>query len=95
MQTAAVTGEELQRVRSSARRGSVGIRESALARAQSLADNAALYNEPHRINTINEKIAAVNGADVQRVAARYLQPTNRVVVHTLPAAAPAAPRDRK
>jgi len=26
---------------------------------------------------------------VQRVAARYLQSTNRVVVHTLPAAAPA------
>jgi len=91
MQTAAVTGEELQRVRSSARRGAVGIRESALARAQSLADNAALYNEPNRINTVNEKIAAVSAADVQRVAARYLQSTNRVVVHTLPAAAPAAP----
>jgi predicted Zn-dependent peptidase len=95
MQTAAVTGEELQRVRSSARRGSVAIRESALSRAQALADNAALYNDPNRINTANEKIASVNGADVQRVAARYLQATNRVVVHTLPAAAPAAPRDRK
>jgi len=27
---------------------------------------------------------------VQRVAGRYLQTTNRVVVHTLPATAPAA-----
>ena len=84
-QTAAVTSDELQRVRSSSRRGSVAIRESALTRAQSLADNAALYNDPNRINTFNEKIAAASAADVQRVAARYLQSTNRVVVHTLPA----------
>ena len=85
VQTAAVTAEELQRVRSSSRRGSVAIRESTLTRAQSLADNAALYNDPNRINTVNEKIAAVSAADVQRVAARYLQSANRVVVQTLPA----------
>ena len=91
LQTAAVTSEELQRIRSSARRGSVSIRESALARAQSLADNAAVYNDPNRINTNAQKIAAVTAADVQRVAGRYLQTTNRVVVHTLPAPAPPAP----
>jgi len=89
MHSGAVSNEELQRVRSTTRRGSVGIRESALARAQSLADNAALYNDPNRINSLTEKLAAVSAADVQRVAARYLQSTNRVVVHTLPAAAPA------
>ena len=89
LQTAAVTSEELQRIRSSARRGSVSIRESTLARAQSLADNAAVYNDPNRINTNAQKIAAVTAADVQRVAGRYLQTTNRVVVHTLPATAPA------
>jgi predicted Zn-dependent peptidase len=85
----AVTAEELQRVRTTARRQAVAIRESALARAQSLSDDAVLYNDPNRINTNPEKIAAVTAADVQRVAARYLQTTNRVVVHTLPAAAPA------
>jgi zinc protease len=83
----AVTADELQKVRTTARRQAVAIRESALARAQSLSDNAVLYNDPNRINTNPEKIAAVTAADVQRVAARYLQPTNRVVVHTLPAAA--------
>jgi predicted Zn-dependent peptidase len=57
-----------------------------LARAQSLADNAVLYNDPNRINTNPEKLSAVTAADVQRVAARYLQTTNRVVVHTTPAA---------
>jgi zinc protease len=89
LHTGAVTAEELQRVRTAARRGAVGIRESALNRATSLADNAVLYNDPNRINTNPEKIAAVTAADVQRVATRYLQTTNRVVVHTLPAAAPA------
>ena len=59
-------------------------------RAQSLADNAVLYNDPNRVNTLPEKVAAVTAADVQRVAGKYLQTTNRVVVHTVPAAAPAA-----
>jgi predicted Zn-dependent peptidase len=86
LHAAAVTGEELQRVRTTSRRQAVGIRESALGRAQALADNAVLYNDPNRINTNPEKLAAVTAADVQRVAARYLQTTNRVVVHTTPAA---------
>ena len=89
MQTSVVTDLELQRVRTSARRGAVSIRESALGRAQSLADNAVLYNDPNRINTSPEKLAAVGAADVQRAAGRYLQSSSRVVVHTLPAA-PAA-----
>jgi len=84
LQTAPVTAEELQRVRTSARRSAVGIRESALARAQSLADNAVLYNDPNRINTNAERLAAVTAADIQRVAAKYLQTSNRVVMHTLP-----------
>ncbi|HET9266774.1 MAG TPA: pitrilysin family protein [Vicinamibacterales bacterium] len=86
LHTGAVTADELQRVRSSARRQGVSTRESVLARAQSLADNAVLYNDPNRINTNPEKTSAVTAADVQRVAARYLQTTNRVVVHTTPAA---------
>ena len=83
-----MTADELQRVRTSARRSAVGIRESSLARAQTLADNAVLFNDPNRINTDPDKIAAVTAADVQRVATTYLQTTNRVVVHTTPAAAP-------
>jgi zinc protease len=89
LHTTAVSADELQKVRTTARRQAVGIRESALGRAQSLADNAVLYNDPNRVNTNPEKISAVTAADVQRVATTYLQTTNRVVVHTLPAAAPA------
>jgi zinc protease len=90
--TAPVTEQELQRVRASARRSDVGMRESVLNRAQSLADNAALYNDPNRINTLSARLSAVTAADVQRVARTYLRPTNRVVMHTLPGAgAPPAP----
>jgi len=90
--TAPVTEQELQRVRASARRSDVGMRESALNRAQSLADYAALYNDPNRINTLSARLSAVTAADVQRVARTYLRPANRVVMHTLPGAAtPPAP----
>ena len=87
-----VTEQELQRVRASARRSDVGMRESALNRALTLADNAVLYNDPNRINTLSAKLTAVRLADVQRVARTYLRPENRVVMHTLPGAAtPPAP----
>ena len=91
LQTAPVTDQELRRVRTSARRQAVSIRESALSRAQQLADNALLYNDPNRINTNAEKISAVTTADVQRVAKTYLRIDNRVVMHTLPAVAPPPP----
>ena len=90
--TAPVTEQELQRVRASARRSDVGIRESVLSRAQSLADGAALYNDPNRINTLTARLSAVTAADVQRVARTYLRTSNRVVMHTLPGGgAPPAP----
>ncbi len=89
LQSSPVTAQELTRVRTSARRSAVGIRESALGRAQSLADNAILYNDPNRINTITDAMTAVTAADVDRVARKYLRTDNRVVVRTLPAAAPA------
>jgi predicted Zn-dependent peptidase len=86
-----VTDKELQRSRSSIRRSMlVGTRESMLATAISLADNTALYNDPNRINTEYEKRLAVTAADIQKAARTYLRTANRVVVTTVPAAAPPA-----
>jgi zinc protease len=82
-----VTDKELKRVRTSARRSAVAVRESALSRAMSLADNAANYNDPNRINTLTDKMTAVTAADVERVTKAYLRNDNRVVLYTLPAAA--------
>jgi predicted Zn-dependent peptidase len=80
-----VTDQELKRVRTTARRGAVGIRESALSRAVSLADSAALYNDPNRINTNTDKTMAVTAGDVQRVAKAYLRSENKIVIQTNPA----------
>ena len=79
-------------MRASARRSDVSMRESVLSRALSLADNAVLYNDPNRINTLSASLSSVRLADVQRVAKTYLRPSNRIVMHTLPGAAtPPAP----
>jgi predicted Zn-dependent peptidase len=95
MTAVTATDAELQRVRTSSRRGGVNVRENSLGRAQSLADNAVLYDDPNRINTQAEKISAVTPADVQRVSRKYLLVSNRVVVHTVPGAvAPTPPTTR-
>jgi predicted Zn-dependent peptidase len=84
LQSGTITAQELQRVRTSARRNAVAMRESSLGRAQTLADNAVLYDDPNRINTMPDKLSAVSASDILRAASTYLQAANRVVVHTLP-----------
>jgi len=86
LQNGSVTDQELKRVRTAARRNAVAIRENALARAQQLADSAAMYDDPDRINTNTEKLMAVTAADVQRAAKTYLNPANRIVFQTIPTA---------
>jgi predicted Zn-dependent peptidase len=78
----------LQKVRTNIRRGAVSGRESALNIAISLADDAALYNDPNRINTESDKRLAVTAADIQKAAQAYLKASNRVVVTTVPATPP-------
>src|ERR1035441_5825002 len=85
-----VTAKELERARVSMRRAAVSPRGSVLSIANSLADNAALYNDPNRINTEYEKRLAVTAADMQKAAKTYLRTANRAVVISKPAA-PAAP----
>jgi len=91
MDAAPVTEQELKRVQTSSRRSAVAIRESALSRAATLADDAALYNDPNRINTTPEKLLAVTAADVQRVAQKYLRTDNEIYMETTPATPPPAP----
>jgi zinc protease len=81
-----VSQKELQRARLALRRNSV-LRMSALGRAQALADGAALYSDPNRINTELDKQAAVSAAGIQKAVKTYLVASNRVVVETVPAAA--------
>ena len=61
-------------------------RLTALSRAQALADAAAVYNDPNRVNTDLEQELAVTAADIQRAAKTDLLTANRVVVVTTPKA---------
>ena len=91
LHAAPVTDKELKRVHTNARRAAVAMRESALSRAISLADSASMYDDPNRINTNTDKLAAVTPADIQRVAKAYLRSDNRVVMTTFPEAASSTP----
>ncbi len=87
-----VTGKELQRVRNRVRLTAVERHLTVLSRAQALADDAALYNDPNRINTETQKELAVTPADIQKAAKTYLVASNRVVIETAPAAGGRGPR---
>ena len=91
-----MTDKELAKARMGIRRGQAGSRQSELNIAIALADDAALYNDPNRINTESEKRLAVTADEIQKAAKAYLQTSNRVVVVSMPAAAkPQTPQPEK
>jgi predicted Zn-dependent peptidase len=77
---------ELQKAKSGARRNYINGLQSSLARANSIGQYAVYYGDPNLINTRIDKVNAVTKEDVQRVANKYLVPTNRTVVITVPKA---------
>jgi len=85
-----VTEKELLRARSSVRRAAVGSRTSSLGRAIRLADDAVMFNDPGRINTLPETRMAVTSAQIQQAIKAHLKNANRTVIVTVPAARAAA-----
>ena len=81
---------EIEKSRNGARRQFVGTLNSSLSRASILAELTRLYGDPAKINTLYDRVAKLNANDVVRVAKQYLTTENRVVVVTMPKAAPAA-----
>ena len=80
-----VTEKELARVRINVRRGAES-RLTALSRAQALADAAAVFDDPDKMNTDSDRQMEVTAADIQRAAKAHLVAANRVVLVTNPAA---------
>lgn len=80
---------ELEKARNATRMGYLQSIRSAQTRATILGTYTVLFRDPGLINTRLQKINAVTRADVQRVARKYLLPTGRTVLTTLPA--PVAP----
>jgi zinc protease len=78
---------EIEKSRNGTRRQFVGTLGSALSRAALLGELTLFFNDPGKINTLYDRVAKLNGADVLRVAKLYLTPENRIVIVTKPAAA--------
>ena len=79
-----VSEKELKRVRMSLLRSAEN-RLTALSRAQALADAAAVYDDPNRVNTEIESQLVVNAQDIIRAAKANLVNANKTVVVTQPA----------
>ncbi len=92
IQKEGVADWEIQKAKNTTRRQFITSLQSSLNRAINMSVWTVYYNDPNLINTRLDKVAAVTKEDVQRVANKYLMPTNRTVVITMPkkAAAPAA-----
>lgn len=89
LHAAPVTPDELKRARAMARRIAVSSRESSLARAVQLADNAVLFNDPGRINTEYDLLMSITAEEIHTAAKKYLRTANRSVIVTMPPPMPA------
>src|SRR5215470_4109292 len=76
---------ELEKAKNTARRNSIQSLQSSLGTAIRLSEYAVFYNDPNLINTQFQKFASVTKDDVQRMAQKYLKPSNRTVAITTPA----------
>jgi zinc protease len=81
-----VSDKELKRVRMSLMRNAEN-RLTALSRAQALADAAAVYDDPNRVNTEIDAQLAVTPQDIMRAAKANLVNANKSVVITQPPSA--------
>jgi zinc protease len=77
------TAEEVQRAKAGLELGFLRGLESNLGKADQLLDGAVLHGDPGFFSTDYQKTLAVTGADVKRVAARYLS-GNRIVLSVVP-----------
>lgn len=82
-----VTDTDLIKAKNNSRRQFVSGLQSSLQRANQIGIYTTYYGDPNLINTRLDKVNAVTAAQVQAVAQKYLQPTNRVVIVTTPKAA--------
>src|SRR5205807_1078208 len=83
------TADELTRARNAFRADFIHERETTFGRAEALQHYNLFHGSVAEINSDLDRYLAVSAADVQRAAAKYLEPANSVVVIVRPKAAPA------
>jgi len=79
-----VEDSELAKAKQIAKRNFIQSRQSSLGLAIALVEATVAYDSPNLVNTRIDKIMAVTKADIQRVANKYLKPTNRTVGLAIP-----------
>lgn len=75
-----ITPAELAKAKTNLVAQIVRTRETVDGTANFLGQSAVFLGDPHRINSQLSQINAVTGADVLRVAQKYLSPANRVII---------------
>ncbi len=86
IRAAGVTDEELTKARNTFRSSFIHTRETTLGKAEELHHYDMFHASLGEINSDLERFLAVTAADIRRVAAKYLDPANVVVIVVKPAA---------
>jgi predicted Zn-dependent peptidase len=79
-----VTAAEVDKARTQFRRSMIQTRESDLRTAIQMGQYTVFFNDPGLINTIVDKYDSVTAEQIKSAAQKYLVPTERAVVTTLP-----------
>ena len=86
LRASSVTGEELTKAKNTFRSGFIHGRETTLGKAEELHHYDMFHASPAEINTDLERFLAVTADDIRRVAGKYLDPANALVIIVKPAA---------
>lgn len=88
-----ISEKEFQKIRNQVENNFVSSNSTVTGIAESLANYHVYYGDANLINTELERYMKVTREDIQRVAKKYLNANNRVVLHYLPKSAQQKPSD--
>ena len=85
LRASGVTPEELSKAKNQLRSGFIQNRETSLSKAEELQHYAMFHDNLSEINTDLDKFMAVTNDDIRRVAGKYLDSANAVILLIKPA----------
>jgi len=82
--TELISDRELQKLKNTFESNFINGKSTIARRASTLATNYTYFNDANLINTELDKYMEVTKEDIQRVAQKYFNKDNRVVLYYLP-----------